>query len=159
MPPAKYLPSVLLSGNDGPGNPGFHRREGKHLKPYCIHTFAKLYGSKQSDPYNLSLYLVLSGFGVAVPAVYRFIAARLKGDFGLLATLSAGGRKHLAGASIAVAAAAIAKPLGPSRGTASRTTLGLIGEPFGSEELLLVSRKGEGFSAIRTGEGFLGVSH
>ncbi len=103
---------------------------------------------------------VLSGLGgIAIPAVYRFIAARLKRDFGLLAASAAGCRIHLARASIAVAAAIIPKTLGSSGRTASRTTLGLIGEAFGSEELLLFSRKGERFSAIGTLKGFLCISH
>jgi hypothetical protein len=102
---------------------------------------------------------VLSGFGVAVPAVDGFIAARLEGDFGLFTTLGTGSRIHLARASIAVAATISAKFLRPSGGTASRATLGLIGIALGSKKLLLFSRKGERFSAIGTCKGFLGVSH
>jgi hypothetical protein len=107
-------------------------------------------GPDCSDPDKHLLYPVLSGLGVAVPAVYRFIAARLKRDFGLFAALGAGGGIHLAGTSIAEAAAIIPIALGsPGRAT-SRTTLGFIGEAFGSEELLLFSCKGEGFAAIGT---------
>jgi hypothetical protein len=93
-------------------------------------------------------YRVLSGFGEAIPAVNRLVAARLKRDFCLFAALSAGSGKHLAGSPIAVAAAAaaasaITESLGSAGRTARRATLGLIGEAFGSEELLLFSREGE----------------
>jgi hypothetical protein len=102
--------------------------------------------------------LELFGLDEAIPAVYRLIVVRLKGDLCLFAALSAGGGEHLAGTSIAVAAA-IPKHLGPSCRTARGTTFRLIGEAFGSEELLLFSRKGERFSAFGTLKGFLGVSH
>jgi len=105
---------------------------------------------------------VLFGLGVAVPAVYRFISARLKWDFCLLTALGAGSRIHLAGTSIAAVAAAATpspKTLGSSGRTARRTTLGLIGISFGSEEFLFFGCKGESFSAIGTREGFLSVSH
>ena len=61
-------------------------------------------------------YLSLSGlFVVAVPAVNRLIAARLKRNFRLFAAAAAGGGIHLAGTSVAVAASAfITKPLGSS---------------------------------------------
>jgi len=102
----------------------------------------------------------LSGLrGIAVSAVNRLIATRLKRDFGLLATAPAGRRKHLARASIIVTATFIPGTLGSSRGTASRTTFRLIGEALGSEEFLLFGSKGEGFSAVGTSEGFLSVSH
>ena len=96
-------------------------------------------------------------FGVAVSAVYGPIAARLKRDLCLLAAASAGNGIHLARATIAVAAAATA---GASPGrSASRATPGFVSESFGGEEALLFSSKGEGFSAIGTLKGFLGVSH
>jgi len=102
---------------------------------------------------------MLFGLGVAIPAVYRFIAAWLKRDFSLFPAAPAGGRVHLARTSIAEATAIIARTLGSSRGTASRTTLGLIGIALGSKELLLFSRKGERFSTIGTLKGFLLISH
>jgi hypothetical protein len=103
-------------------------------------------------------YWVLFGLSIAVPAVYRFIAARLKRNFSLLAAASAGGRIHLARASVAKAAV-ITKTLGPSGRTARRTALGLIGEAFGSKKLLLFTGKGERFSAIGTLKRFLCISH
>jgi hypothetical protein len=107
---------------------------------------------------------MLSGVSVAVPAVYRLIATRLKRYFGMFATLSAGYGVHLARASVAIAATTIAaatipKTLGPSGRTAGRTTLGLIGVAFSGEELLLFGCKRERFSAIGTLKGFLSVSH
>jgi hypothetical protein len=102
---------------------------------------------------------VLSGLGVTISAVYRLVAARLEGYLGLFAALAAGGGIHLARASTGKAAAAVAEFFGPSGGPASRTALGLISEPFGSEEFLLLSSKGERFSAIGTCEGFLCESH
>jgi hypothetical protein len=102
---------------------------------------------------------VLSGFGVAVPAVYRLVAARLKRHFGLFATLSAGDRIHLTGAPIAKAATTSTETLGFSGRTTRRTTFGLIGEAFGGEEFLFFSRKGESFSAVGTLQGFFRKSH
>jgi hypothetical protein len=103
---------------------------------------------------------VLFGLGEAIPAIYRFIAARLKRDFGLFTALSASSRIHLARASIAeVTAAAAAKTLGPSGGTARRTTLGLIGEAFGGKKLLLFSSEGERFSTIGALQCFLSETH
>ena len=106
-------------------------------------------------------YVILIGFfGVAIPAIYRLIATRLKRDFCLLTALSAGSGKHLAWASVVVAASTIiAEPLGSSGRTTGRATLGFIGEAFGSEELLLFNRKGESFAAIGTLKGFLCESH
>jgi hypothetical protein len=100
------------------------------------------------------LYQVLFRLGVAVSAVNRFVAARLEGNFCLFAAASAGGRIHLARASIAVTAAFVAETLSPSGCSTRRTALGFISEAFGCKELLLFDRKGERFSAIATGEGF-----
>jgi hypothetical protein len=84
---------------------------------------------------------------------------RLKRDFGLLAALGTGGGIHLAGASIAVAAAIISELLGSPGRTARGTPLGFIGEAFGGKELLLFGCKGESFATIGTGKGFLCVRH
>jgi hypothetical protein len=102
---------------------------------------------------------VLSGLGEAVPAVYGFIAARLKWNFSLLAALGASSGVQLAGATTIIAAASITKLLGPSGGTANRTPFGLIGEALGGKEFLLFGSKGERFSAIGTSEGFFSISH
>ena len=113
-----------------------------------------------SPTHNFTLYLlVLPGLGETIPAVYRLVAARLKRYLGLLVTLRAGCWIHLAGTSAAVATTLIPETLGSSGRTARRTTLGFIGETLGSEELLLFSREGEGFSAIGTLKCFLGISH
>jgi hypothetical protein len=106
-------------------------------------------------------YPLLFGFGgKAIPAVYRLVAAGLKRDFRLFAALRASSGIHLAGTSVAVAAAAIVtEALSSFDRTARRATLGLIGEAFGREEFLLFSRKGERFAAIGTGKGFFCVSH
>jgi hypothetical protein len=93
----------------------------------------------------------------AVPAVYRLIAARLEGDFGLFATLCADCGVHLPRA--AAHTAAVGVTLGPSILAASLATLGLIGIALGREELLLFSGKGERFSAIGTLERLLLKTH
>jgi hypothetical protein len=103
---------------------------------------------------------VLSGLGgVAFPAVYRLVAAWLKRDFSLFAALAASRGIHLSRAAVVVATAFIAEALISSGRAAWGTTLGLIGEALGCEELLLFSSKGEGFSAIGTLDGFLCVTH
>ena len=68
---------------------------------------------------------------VAISAVYRFVAARLKRYFCLLAALSAGSRIHLARAATTHSATAISETLGPSTLPALWTTLGLIGIALG----------------------------
>ena len=108
--------------------------------------------------FNL-FYRVLFGLVVAVPAVNRFITARLKRDFRLFAALGTSGRIHLTGTSIIVTAAITSKTLGSFRRTTRGTALGLIGKALGSEELLLFYRKRESFAAIGTLHGFLCKSH
>jgi hypothetical protein len=110
-----------------------------------------------SDPY-FYYFRILFGTAETVPAVNRLIAARLKGDFSLLAAASAGDRIHLAWASI-TRAAIISITLSSSGRTTRRTALGLIGKAFSGKEFLLFSRKGERFSAIGTCKGFFSVSH
>jgi hypothetical protein len=129
---------------------------------YCLYISLYAYGPDILRPIVFRRYLgVLFGFGEAIPAVYRFIAARLKRDFSLFTALSTGSRIHLARASIAkvTAATAAAKALGPSGGTASRTTLGLIGEAFSGKKFLLFSSKGERFSTIGALQCFLSETH
>jgi len=100
----------------------------------------------------------LSGFGVTVPAIDRFIATRLKRNFGLFATLGTGSRIHLARASI-ITSAITTTSLRLSGLPASGTTLGLIGKAFGCVKLLLFNCERKGLTAIGTLEGFFGVSH
>jgi hypothetical protein len=95
---------------------------------------------------------------IAIAAVNRLIAARLKRDFCLLATLGTGCGIHLSRASV-VATAAISRTLGSFCRATRRAALWFIGEAFGSEELLLFSCEGECLSAIGTREGFFCVSH
>lgn len=95
---------------------------------------------------------------IAIAAVNRLIAARLKRDFCLLAALGTGCGIHLPRASV-VATATTSRPLGSFCRATRRTALWFIGEAFGSEELLLFSREGECLSAIGTREGFFCVSH
>ena len=115
----------------------------------------------RNNPAHISVlnFRGLFRFGEAIPAIYRFVATRLKGYLCRLAASSASYGIHLARSPIAVAAAIIAEALGSSGRTASRTTPGLIGKAFGGEELLLFYREGEGFAAIGTLKGFLCVSH
>jgi hypothetical protein len=90
---------------------------------------------------------VLSGLVVTITAVHGLIAARLKRNFCLNATLSADHGMHLARASISVTAI-ITRSLGSSCRTASDAALGFIGVTFRGKELLIFDGKGEGFSAI-----------
>jgi hypothetical protein len=95
----------------------------------------------------------------AFPAIYRLVAAGLKRDLSLLAASSAGCRVHLAGSSIVVAAAFIAKTLGSFGSSTRSAAFGFIGEAFGGEEFLLFYREGEGFAAIAALTVFFCVSH
>ena len=95
---------------------------------------------------------MLFGFGEAIPAIYRFVPAGLKGNLGLFAATSAGSGIHLALASIAEAAAFAAGSFGFTGRTASGTALGFIGETFSGKKLLFFNRKGEGFAAIGAGK-------
>jgi hypothetical protein len=100
----------------------------------------------------------LFGFGIAVPAKYRFVSAGLKRHFCLDSALSTGSRIHLARASIGIAAIS-SKTLGSSGRTARRATSGFVSKAFAGEEFLFSGSKGERFSAIGTKKGFFGVSH
>jgi hypothetical protein len=73
--------------------------------------------------------------------------------------LAASDGVHLAGGSINVTAAVISQTLGSPGRTARRTAPGFIGEAFGCEKLLFLSRKGERFSALGTLKGFFCISH
>jgi len=86
-------------------------------------------------------------FAVAVAAVNRPVTAGFKGYFGLLATLGAYHRKHLASAgAIAAASEALFFPCLAACGTALR----LIGVASGLEELLFLNAEGEGDATIGT---------
>ena len=103
---------------------------------------------------------MLSALDVAITTVYRLVAARLERDFCLLAALSACSGKHLAWASVVVAASTIiAEPLGSSGRTTGRATLGFIGETFGSIEFLLSGSKGKGSPAANALDVFFLISH
>jgi hypothetical protein len=103
-------------------------------------------------------YWILFGLGVAIPAINRLIATRLKRDFRLFTAPGTGGGVHLARASIVVAAA-ITVTLSPAAGTASRTSFRLIGIALGRKKFLLFGSKREGFSAIGTCKRFFCESH
>jgi hypothetical protein len=97
---------------------------------------------------------------VAISAVYRFIAARLKRYLSFLTALRANSGEHLARTSAHTAPTAAATiSLGPSILTADRASFWLIGVAFGCEEFLLLYGKRKSFSAIGTGEGFLLKRH
>jgi len=90
-------------------------------------------------------------FPVAVAAVHRFIATRLKGHFGGFATLGAGSGEHLAGGSVAAISIALRLPCL----TALRASLGLVGVAFGLEELLVLGAEGESSSTVGACEGLV----
>jgi hypothetical protein len=105
-------------------------------------------------------YWWLSGLaGVAIPAVNRLVATRLKRDFRLFAALGAGCGVHLAGAAIPVATATTSRTLGSFGTSTGRAALWFIGEAFGSKEFLFFNCERKRFAAIATGEGFFRVSH
>jgi len=66
----------------------------------------------------------------------------------LFAALSAGSGIHLAGTSITIVPTISTIPLCFPGTPTSRTTLGLIGELFGSVKFLLFNRESKGFAAI-----------
>ena len=83
---------------------------------------------------------------IAVATIHRPTLARFKWHFGILATLGAYRREHLASASVATIPATLRLP-----GLAARqTALGIVGIATGSKEFLLVSTEREGSSAVRT---------
>jgi hypothetical protein len=90
------------------------RNFNSHILPTPLY-YKELWVGKTRPISSILFYLVLFGLGgEAVPAIYRLIAARLKGYFRLFAALSAGGGIHLARASIVIAAALISETLGPA---------------------------------------------
>jgi len=96
-----------------------------------------------------------------VAAVHRSAVSGLERYLGVFATRGADGRIHFPLPLIAVATPATIGTtallfLGCS---AVRTTLGLVREAFGSEELLLASAKGETCAAVYALEGLVYVGH
>jgi len=106
--------------------------------------------------YALSVKPILSRCSdliVAIAAINRSVAARLKRHFGVLAAGGAFHGEHLTlttGSTIAVGF-----PCLTARGTALR----LVGIAFSLEELLFVSAKGEVCTAIGAGELFVLKTH
>ncbi len=92
--------------------------------------------------------MILAALDVAVPAIYRLVAARLERYFSLLAALRAGRRIHLPGSS--AHAAIVSKTLGSPILPTCRAALGFIGIAFGSKEFLLLNGKRESIAAIGT---------
>ena len=98
---------------------------------------------------------------VARATIHRSVLARLERDFGVDATCSADGRKHApagAKAPIAAATAASTSFLLPCH-SAIWAALGVVGEAFGSKELLLASTKGKADAAIRALQFPIGETH
>jgi len=88
------------------------------------------------------LAIAQSGLVVALTTIYWPALSRLEGHFTFLTTLSAYSRVHLAHRPVSIVATeAIA--LGSSCFTTGGTALGLIGIPFGSIKLLLLSSEAE----------------
>jgi len=89
-----------------------------------------------------------SDFTVAIATVHRFVPARFKGYLGILATLGAYCREHLALGSVTRALIPITLRFSclATRGAA----LGLIGIASGLEKLLLLNAEGKGSPAIGT---------
>ena len=99
--------------------------------------------------YVLNVKLALSAssdFTIAVATVNWPVTTWFKGYFGILTTLSAYCRKHLASVSVATVPVTLRLP-----GLATRwTALGIVGIASRRKEFLLVSAEGEGSSAIGT---------
>jgi len=92
---------------------------------------------------------------VAIAAVNRFVLARLKGYFCLLAALGARRREHLALVAAGPAAVAVRFPGLP----AVRAPLWFIGEPLGCVELLLSGAECEILAAISAVDRFVCETH
>ena len=105
--------------------------------------------------------LAQSDFVVATAAVHCSAVSGLERYLRLYATVGAHGRIHFPLPLIAVA---ITATIGTTAllfpgCSAVRTTLGLVREAFGSEELLLGSAKGETCAAVYALEGLVYVGH
>ena len=100
-------------------------------------------------------------FSVAVAAVHRSSVSGLERYLGVFPARGADGRMHFSLPLIAIAIPAIIRTtalLFPGC-SAVRTTLGLVGEPLASEELLLGSAKGETCAALHALEGLVYIGH
>jgi len=100
-------------------------------------------------------------FSVAVAAVHWSPVSGLKRYLGVFPTRGADSRIHFPLPLIAVAIPATISTtalLFPGC-SAVRTTLGLVSEPLGSEELLLGSAKGETCAAVYALEGLVYIGH
>jgi len=98
---------------------------------------------------------------VAVAAVHWSPVSGLKRYLGVFPARGADSRIHFSLPLIAIAIPAAIRTttlLFPGC-SAVRTTLGLVGEPLGSEELLLGSAKGETCAALHALEGLVYIGH
>jgi hypothetical protein len=99
-------------------------------------------------------------FSVAFAAVHGSSFPRLKGYLCLFATRRAYRIVHLPWPSVAVAIVTIRFTALLSSGlSAVGTTLGLIGEPLGGKELLLLGTEGKTCATLDTGQGLVLVAH
>ena len=96
-----------------------------------------------------------SYFTEAIATVNRLVTTWFKGYFGILATLSAYHRKHLASGSIVAVPMTLRLPGPATRHTALR----VVGIASGCKEFLLVSAEGEGSSAVGTLDGLVLKAH
>jgi hypothetical protein len=103
------------------------------------------------------LLVVGAATAKAVPAIDRFISARLERNFRDAPALAAGCLEHLASgaSSAAAAAAAVRRTSGLASRAAFRATAGLIGKALHREELLLAAGKRELRSAVNAGKHFV----
>ena len=90
--------------------------------------------------------------GEAVPAIHRFVAARLERNFRQTAALTARRFEQLA-----TVVTGRLRPLRFTRGAAIGATVGLISKALHREEFLLAGRKCERASAVDTAERFISV--
>jgi hypothetical protein len=98
--------------------------------------------------------LLLFGLGIAISAINRLVATRLKGNLGLGTALAASYWEHLARAS-----AGSAIPFCFPGLTASGTALGIVDQTFRSIKLLLFNREGKRFAAICTNDRLFRETH
>jgi hypothetical protein len=99
-----------------------------------------------------------SAFTVAIATVHRFVTAGFKGYLGILATLGAYCREHLALGSVTRAIIPITLRFLPCLSTRG-AALGLIGVASGLEKLLLFNAEGKGSPAIGTLERLVLKTH
>ncbi len=104
-------------------------------------------------------HLAGSAFTITIATVHRFVTAGFKGYLGILATLGAYRREHLAAESGTTRIAKAAVVLCPFRLTAGWKALGLVAALFRGEECLPFGAEGEIGTKMETFQQFVHRAH